>query len=151
MGINDAKLNEKIAAFEEELKNTKYNKRTQRSIGLLKAKIARLRDEKHKKATAQLAADGFAVKKTGDATAALIGFPSAGKSTLLNKITDADSAVAAYAFTTLTVIPGMLNYKKTRIQILDVPGLIEGASGGKGRGKEVLAAASKRRLNNPAG
>ncbi|MEK6863706.1 MAG: GTP-binding protein [Nanoarchaeota archaeon] len=142
MGINDAKLNEKIAAFEEELKNTKYNKRTQRSIGLLKAKIARLRDEKHKKATAQLAADGFAVKKTGDATAALIGFPSAGKSTLLNKITDADSAVAAYAFTTLTVIPGMLNYKKTRIQILDVPGLIEGASGGKGRGKEVLAAAS---------
>lgn len=142
MGINDAKLNEKIAAFEEELKNTKYNKRTQRSIGLLKAKIARLRDEKHKKATAQLAADGFAVKKTGDATAALIGFPSAGKSTLLNKITDADSAVAAYAFTTLTVIPGVLNYKKTRIQILDVPGLIEGASGGKGRGKEVLAAAS---------
>ncbi|MDI6737712.1 MAG: GTP-binding protein [Nanoarchaeota archaeon] len=142
MGINDTKLNEKIAEFEEELRTTKYNKRTQRSVGLLKAKIARLRDEKHKKATAKIAADGFAVKKTGDATAALIGFPSAGKSTLLNKITDADSRVAAYAFTTLTVIPGILNYKKTRIQILDVPGLIEGASEGKGRGKEVLAAAS---------
>ena len=142
MGINDTKLNEKIAEYEEELRTTKYNKRTQRSVGLLKAKIARLRDEKHKKSTAKLAADGFAVKKTGDATAALIGFPSAGKSTLLNKITDADSAVAAYAFTTLTVIPGMLNYKKTKIQILDVPGLIEGASEGKGRGKEVLAAAS---------
>lgn len=142
MGINDTKLNEKIAEFEEELRTTKYNKRTQRSVGLLKAKIARLRDERQKKATAKIATDGFAVKKAGDATAALIGFPSAGKSTLLNKITDAESRVGAYAFTTLKVIPGVLNYKKTRIQILDVPGLIEGASEGKGRGKEVLAAAS---------
>lgn len=142
MGINDLKLNERIAELEEELKKTKYNKRTQHAVGLLKAKIARLREEKHRKASTKLAVDTFAVRKTGDATAVLIGFPSAGKSTLLNRITDAKSRIAAYAFTTLDVIPGILHYKKTRIQVLDVPGLIEGASRGKGRGREVIAAAS---------
>ncbi|MBU2637407.1 MAG: 50S ribosome-binding GTPase [Nanoarchaeota archaeon] len=142
MGINDLKLNDRIAELEAELKKTKYNKRTQNSVGLLKAKIARMRDEKHKKASTKLAVDTFAVRKTGDATAVLIGFPSAGKSTLLNVLSSAKSQVAAYAFTTLNVIPGILQYKKTRIQVLDVPGLIEGASRGKGRGREVIAAAS---------
>lgn len=71
----------------------------------------------------------------------MIGFPSVGKSTLLTKLTGTFSKIAAYEFTTLTCIPGVLNHKGAKIQLLDLPGIIEGAKDGKGRGKQVIAVA----------
>jgi len=71
----------------------------------------------------------------------LIGFPSVGKSTLLTKLTGCFSEAADYEFTTLTCIPGVFNYKGTKIQLLDLPGIIEGAKDGKGRGKQVIGVA----------
>eukprot|EP00976_Prorocentrum_cordatum_P041359 839119-Prorocentrum_minimum.AAC.2 len=68
---------------------------------------------------------------------ALIGFPSVGKSTLLSTLTKTESEAAAYEFTTLTCIPGVIHYKDSKIQLLDLPGIIEGASEGKGRGRQV--------------
>ena len=81
------------------------------------------------------------MSKSGDARAALVGFPSVGKSTFLSKITKTKSEAAAYSFTTLTAIPGVLEYGGAEIQILDLPGIIEGASEGKGRGRQVISAA----------
>ena len=72
---------------------------------------------------------------------ALIGFPSVGKSTLMSKLTGVHSEVAAYEFTTLTCIPGTIHHKDTKIQLLDLPGIIEGASMGRGRGRQVIAVA----------
>ena len=45
--------------------------------------------------------------------------------------------MAAYEFTTLTTVPGCIKYKGAKIQLLDLPGIIEGAKDGKGRGRQV--------------
>lgn len=87
------------------------------------------------------AGEGFDVSKSGDARVGMIGFPSVGKSTLLTKLTNTQSKVAAYEFTTLTCIPGNIFHKGAKIQLLDLPGIIEGAKDGKGRGKQVIAVA----------
>jgi ribosome-interacting GTPase 1 len=84
---------------------------------------------------------GFDVSKSGDARIALVGFPSVGKSTFLSKVTKTKSEVASYSFTTLTAIPGVLEYGGAEIQVLDLPGIIEGAAEGKGRGRQVISAA----------
>ncbi len=128
---------EEIKRLEEELRTTKYNKATQHHIGRVKARIAQLRSEASKSGGGS--SEGYAVRKTGDATVALVGFPSVGKSTLLNKLTNAKSKVGAYDFTTLDVIPGLLEYNDSDIQILDIPGIIKGAAEGRGGGKEILS------------
>jgi|TARA_Y100000310_G_C20692729_1_gene823400 hypothetical protein len=133
-------IEEEIKELEEELVTTKYNKATQHHIGKIKAKLARLKEQLTKSASVGKAQGlGYGLKKTGDATVILVGFPSVGKSTLLNQLTNAESPVGAYEFTTLNVVPGMMNYNCAKIQVFDVPGLVSGAAGGKGRGKEVLS------------
>jgi hypothetical protein len=139
--MDTAALEKQIKDIEDEIFNTQKNKATEHHIGKLKAKIAKLKEQIEKRQGSGGKGKGFAVKKTGDATIGLVGYPSIGKSTLLNRLTEAKSEVGTYEFTTLDVIPGMLKYDGANIQILDLPGIITGAAKGKGRGKEVLAAA----------
>ncbi|CAE7708900.1 DRG1, partial [Symbiodinium pilosum] len=80
---------------------------------------------------------GFEVQRFGDSRVALIGFPSVGKSSLLTALTGVQSEAAAYEFTTLTCIPGVINYNDCKIQLLDLPGIITGAAQGKGHGAAI--------------
>lgn len=57
-------------------------------------------------------------------------------------LTGTRSEAASYEFTTLTCIPGIIHYNDTKIQLLDLPGIIEGASEGKGRGRQVYILSS---------
>lgn len=122
---------------------TQKNKNTANHLGLLKARLAKLRREliTPKGSGGGPAAEGFDVAKTGDARVGFVGFPSVGKSTLLTNLAGVYSEVAAYEFTTLTTVPGVIRYKGAKIQLLDLPGIIEGAKDGKGRGRQVIAVA----------
>ncbi|XP_067859196.1 developmentally-regulated GTP-binding protein 2 isoform X2 [Heptranchias perlo] len=133
---------EKISEIEKEIARTQKNKATEYHLGLLKAKLARYRAQllEPTKSTGSKG-EGFDVMKSGDARVALIGFPSVGKSTFLSLMTSTASEAASYEFTTLTCIPGVIEYKGANIQLLDLPGIIEGAAQGKGRGRQVIAVA----------
>eukprot|EP00300_Choanocystis_sp_HF-7_P014597 c18742_g1_i2.p1 GENE.c18742_g1_i2~~c18742_g1_i2.p1 ORF type:complete len:366 (-),score=86.50 c18742_g1_i2:137-1126(-) len=108
---------------------------------MLKAKLAKLRTQLMEPSKGGPKGEGFDVLKAGHARVAMVGFPSVGKSTLLSKLTSTESATAAYEFTTLTCIPGNIYYRGAEIQLLDMPGIIEGAAEGKGRGRQVISAA----------
>jgi small GTP-binding protein len=134
-------IDDKIKKIEDEIQKTPYNKATSHHIGKLKAKISKLKEESIQRKSSGTKGKGFHVKKAGDSTVVLVGFPSVGKSTLLNEITNAESKVGAYQFTTLDIVPGVMEYKGAKIQIFDIPGIITGAAGGKGRGREILSVA----------
>ena len=134
-------IEDRIRDIEEEIKKTPYNKATSHHIGKLKAKLSKLKEDALTRSSSGGKGRGFHVKKSGDSTVVLLGFPSVGKSTILNQLTNADSKIGAYEFTTLDIVPGVMEYRGAKIQILDIPGIITGASRGKGRGREILSVA----------
>jgi small GTP-binding protein len=143
MSTSPGGILERIKDIEFEMKRTQKNKATNAHLCLLRAKLAKLRTMLIDGPKAGLADhhEGFDVMKSGDARVAMIGFPSVGKSSTLSKLTETKSEAASFEFTTLTCIPGILNYNDANIQLLDLPGIIEGASKGKGRGKQVISVA----------
>jgi ribosome-interacting GTPase 1 len=131
-------IEDEIRQIEEEIKKTQYNKATEHHIGRLKAKMAKLEKTKEERA-GRGGGTGFFIKKGAYPSIALVGPPSVGKSSILNSITDAESKIGSFDFTTLSIVPGIMEYEGMKFRILDLPGIIEGAHEGKGRGREVIS------------
>lgn len=135
---------QKIKEIEDEMAKTQKNKATSYHLGQLKAKLAKLRRELINPTGGSGGGGGglgFDVARTGIASVGFVGFPSVGKSTLMSKLTGTHSEVSEIDFTTLTTVPGTLKVHGAPIQILDLPGIIEGANDGRGRGRQVIAVA----------
>jgi len=112
---------EKIKALEGMMAVIPKHKGTERLRGQLKSRMAKLKEELHKKPAVSRAEQAYNVKKEGAAQVVLLGLPNAGKSNLFSHLTHAVSEVADYPFTTQRPIPGMMKFENLQIQLVDTP------------------------------
>jgi uncharacterized protein len=82
--------------------------------------------------------DSLAVRREGAAQVALVGAPNAGKSSLLQALSEIQVKTGDYAFTTLRPVPALTRIRGVLVQLVEIPGLIEGAADGRGGGKALL-------------
>ncbi len=134
---------EKLVALEIMLSTIPKHKGTEKLQLQIKRNLSKLKKEVEKEKELKKGGSGgtsFFVRKEGAAQVALAGLPNSGKSTILNKLTGKDVDIGHYAFTTVKPTPAMLQYKGIQIQLVDMPGLIEGVSLGKGMGGPLISA-----------
>jgi ribosome-interacting GTPase 1 len=113
---------EKIVALEEMLAIMPKHKGTDHLRAELRSRIAKLTQMMGKKTGAQRMS--MMIEREGAAQVAVIGLPNAGKSQLVDSVTNASPAVAEYPFTTYAVSPGMMEFENIQIQLLDTPPLV---------------------------
>src|SRR5436309_2564524 len=82
--------------------------------------------------------DTIAVRREGVAQIALVGAPNAGKSSLLHALSHVQIKIGDYAFTTLRPVPALTRIGGVLVQLVEIPGLIEGASEDRGGGRALL-------------
>lgn len=82
--------------------------------------------------------DSIAVRREGAAQIALVGPPNAGKSSLLQALSEIQIAIGNYAFTTLRPVPALVRIGGVLVQLVEIPGLIQGASEDRGGGRALL-------------
>jgi small GTP-binding protein len=82
--------------------------------------------------------DSIAVRREGAAQIALVGAPNAGKSSLLHALSEVQIKIGNYAFTTLRPVPALVRIGGVLVQLVEIPGLIEGAHEDRGGGRALL-------------
>jgi small GTP-binding protein len=82
--------------------------------------------------------DSIQVRREGAAQVALVGPPNAGKSSLLQALSDVQIRIGDYAFTTLRPVPALTRIGGVLVQLVEIPGLIEGANQDRGGGRALL-------------
>lgn len=127
---------EKIKALENYHAAIPKHKGTERLRAQIKRRISKLRleleERKKQKARMSLASGSYAVKKEGVGQVVILGASNAGKSSLLQTLTNASLAISDHPFTTTKPIPGMVIFEDVQIQLLEAPALYKGASERRG-------------------
>jgi small GTP-binding protein len=103
---------------------------------LRKALLAEIEDTRVRSNAVQR--DSIAVRREGAAQVAFVGPPNVGKSSLLQALSDIQIKTGDYAFTTLRPVPALTRIRGVLIQLVEIPGLIEGASEDRGGGRALL-------------
>ena len=134
---------EKLQALEEMLAVIPKHKGTEKLQAEIKQKISKLRKSQEERKSKGKTFDPYLIEKVGAAQIAIIGSPNSGKSTLLSLLTHAHPEIADYPFTTISPLPGMMEYEDIQIQLIDFPPWLEGkieghAIGALGRADGVI-------------
>lgn len=138
-----AKTNaEKLAALLEMKSQAPSHKGAENMKNEITKKIVKLKAEIDKeKAQASKKGGGpsIAVKKDGVGQIVLVGFPSSGKTTLFNAMTGLTNPTGEWGYITSKPEIGMMDFKGAKIQLVDLPPIVEGSAEGKVNGREILA------------
>ncbi|MBI4158701.1 TGS domain-containing protein [Candidatus Woesearchaeota archaeon] len=117
---------EKLQALQKMWATVPRHKSSEGLQQQIKQKIAKYKElTKKEKSSKKGSRASLSLKKEGSATITLIGAPNSGKSTLLKQLTNANPLIADYPFTTLKPEIGILNYKGIRLQIVEIPAIVE--------------------------
>ncbi len=131
-------IEEKLTALDEMQRTQPSHKGAEKLRADLSKRISKLKEKQEAQARQRGGSKSMFFSKEGCATIVLIGLPNTGKSTLLSKITDAKPAISNYKFTTTEPELGIMDFKGVKIQVVELPAIIENSYKGKARGKEVL-------------
>jgi ribosome-interacting GTPase 1 len=116
---------EKIEALEEMMAVIPKHKGTEKMRAALRQKMARLLEEKDKKAGVSKASAVYSVPREGACQAVILGAPNVGKSSLLASLTHATPEIGDYPFTTRLPQPGMMPFEDIQLQLVDLPPIAE--------------------------
>jgi uncharacterized protein len=134
---------EKLAALIEMKSTAPSHKGAENLRAEINRKISALKStiERQKSVTAKKGSStSLSIKKDGIGQVVIVGLPNTGKSTFLNKLVGKEVAtVTNYGFACLEPTPAMMVYEGSKIQLVEIPALIEGAAKGKGNGKELIS------------
>lgn len=117
-------IDEKINIIENMLAIIPHHKGTDKLIGSLRAKVAKLKEEKERKPQTTKKSDSlYNIKKDGAGQVLFIGFPNAGKSSVVSALSGEPVEVADYPYTTRALQQRMMRYEDIQIQLVDTPAL----------------------------
>ncbi len=140
--LDASTITERIAALEEFIRECPKHKGAEKHLKTAKVRLSKLRLEQEKERQKRKSAARFEwmVPKEEDAQIVLIGVPNAGKSAVLNTISKSEAAkVASYPFSTTKPKIATIETRGARIQLVELPAIIEGSSRGDMQGKLVLS------------
>jgi ribosome-interacting GTPase 1 len=132
---------ERIRLMQEFLPLVPKHKGTEKMVAHVRRQISQLTEEveKRKKAAKRGSASSFFVEKAGAAQLVILGPTNVGRSSLLKAVTNATPEIAAYPFSTRSLVPGMLPYEDIQFQLVEAPPIVEGSSEGRANGFQILS------------